>query len=236
MPAVLPGHQHPSQPGEGVWALVSPWQARAVGGIWAATPCWAGGAAGRVSQAQAEAGLGPRLPRSPRQEELAADVSPCANLWLLASGASTRLSVEEEAWGLVGPRGPAARAWATWADWPATMALGPEGLVLESGEEAGRGWAGVWGPRCGVAGMAHEARRCPPVSPACCRVHSGGPSWGPRPLQAWFPKGTVWAFWGPGPPEVVSEHTGPASRAARDPEVGWCLQDPCGPGWGCPGA
>lgn len=27
------------------------------------------------------------LPRGPRQEELAADVSPCANLWLLASGA-----------------------------------------------------------------------------------------------------------------------------------------------------
>lgn len=45
------------------------------------------GTAGRVSQAQAGAGLGHRASARPGQEELAADVRPCANFWLPASGA-----------------------------------------------------------------------------------------------------------------------------------------------------
>lgn len=55
-----------------------------------------------------------RLPCSPRQEELVADVSRCANLGLRLPEPSTRPPAKEEALGLAGPRGPAARAWATW--------------------------------------------------------------------------------------------------------------------------
>lgn len=46
---------------------------------------------------------------------------------------AARPPAEEEA-GAWAPRGPAAQAGATRAAGPATMALGPEGLALESGE------------------------------------------------------------------------------------------------------
>lgn len=87
------------------------------------------------------------LPRGPGQEELVADVSPCANLGLPASGAVHPPACRG---GSLGPGGPGAPLPGLGPHGPSeqpTMALGPEGLALESGEEAGVGWGALqtWG-------------------------------------------------------------------------------------------
>lgn len=78
-----PGHQLPELgPREGAWAPLSPcgrWEPLVASG-----PGVLLGGFHKPGQGQAWA---TGLPHGLRQEELAADVSPCANLWLPASGA-----------------------------------------------------------------------------------------------------------------------------------------------------
>lgn len=80
------------------------------------------------------------LPHGPRQEELAADVSPCANLWLLASGAfypPACLLRTPGAW--QGPEAPMPGlglcGWTDWPPWPWVPRAQRWSLV--------RGWQGA---------------------------------------------------------------------------------------------
>lgn len=159
-PLVASGHQRPTRP----WVLLGGFHKPGQGQAWAT-----------------------RLPCGPRQEELVADVSPCANLWLLASGAFYPPACQG---GSLGP---------SRAQRPCRPGWGPHGCtdrppwlwvpkawrwsLVRGLDEAGLEFGGL--PRCGVLVMAHVARRCPP--PACCCLRSGGPRRRPCPLQPWFP-------------------------------------------------
>ena len=88
---------------------------------------------------------------------------------------AARPPAEEEA-GAWAPRGPAAQAGATRAAGPATMALGPEGLALESGE--GTGGAGTGGTDREVL-TPRVVRRCSPAALGDGEetLHPGGMWW-----------------------------------------------------------
>lgn len=150
LPEIPPGHQFP-QPGprEGVWAPLNPCGRREP--LVASGPGVAAGRFHKPGQGQAWA---TGLPRGLRQEELAADVSPCANLWLPASGAFQPPACQPRrkpgAW-----RGPEAlmprlglHGWTNRLPWPwvpRTQRWSPVRGLHGAGLESGGPDAGWWG-------------------------------------------------------------------------------------------
>lgn len=147
------GTSSPAGPGGGKSGTVEPcgrWEPLVASGP--QRPAWPGVPLGGFHKPRQGQAWATGLPQGPGQEELAADVSPCANLWLPASGAVHPPACQGGSLGPGGPGGPTAWTWPVWTDCLAAMALGPQGLVLESGEGAGWGWSvcgDLSGPRLG---------------------------------------------------------------------------------------